>query len=341
MNNAMTVIDQARKEGALVYVPQNLETPDLYKLESCVIQVLPKDFHDKEVNGRRLPRKELVDRIGDAAGISFIPQPNEFSIQQMAAEPALDLPARSVFVGSAQGKVRLSDGSWRTSTVEVYAFDYVAKATAEEPSNPANRKRKMIEYYKAGAQRAATGARLRVIKQLTGIPSGFTEEELKACQGKLVFSRIVQNTDYVLSTPEGKMMAIAMATGAAQMMYGKQLGAPEPVAQPEGDDIGTVSFRHAEDQQTVPAGSGFDSDDPELGGKPSTEPTKQELSEALFHSLEQWLLSDEITKRMKTEIELAVHKKESDPKVLQDLLDKVIKNQKDLAEYKRSGKVPA
>lgn len=221
MENALVLIKKAKDSGALAYIPQNLECPPLYKVEASVVEVSQKDFHDKEVNGKILPRKELVDKIGDAAGISFIQLNNELSVERLEAEPALDLPARSVFVGRSQGKVRLSDGSWRTSTVEICAFDYVARAYSEE-SEEYKRKRKLNEYYKAGPMRAASGARLRVIRQLTGVPNGFDPKEIQNCHGKLVFSRIVQNTDYILGTPEGKMMAIAMATGAAQMLYGNR-----------------------------------------------------------------------------------------------------------------------
>jgi hypothetical protein len=254
MDNAITLIDKARADGALTFASQNLECPPLYKVEASVINVAPKDFHDKEVNGKLLPRKEIVDKIGDAAGISFIQLNNEHSIDRMEAEPALDLPARSVFVANAQGKVRLSDGSWRTSTVETYAFDYVARATAEEPTDAFKRKKKMQEYYKAGPMRAASGARLRVIRQLTGMPNGFAPEEIKACQGKLVFSRIVQNTDFILSTHEGRMMAIAMATGAANLLYGPkpaEASAPSAGHEPEGEP----AMRTAEEQETTPSGT--------------------------------------------------------------------------------------
>lgn len=260
MDNALTLIKTSKDNGSLVYVQQNLECPPLYKVEASVIEVKRADFHDKDVNGKLLLRKEVVDDISDAAGISFLPLQNELSIQRMEEESALDLPARSVFVARCQGRVKISDGSWRTSTVEIYAFDYVAKAIAEEPSDAFKRKKKLQEYYKAGPMRAATGARLRVIHQLTGMPAGFDPKEIDACKGKLVFSRIVQNTDFILGTPEGKMMAIAMATGAAQLLYGKNPGqsAPAQGATEEsagfGDDpSGEPAMRPADDQQTSPA----------------------------------------------------------------------------------------
>ena len=256
---ALTIIEEARKGGALIYSPQNIECPPLYKVEPSIIEFAPKDFHDKEVNGKLLPRKAKVDKVSEAAGISFIQLNNEHSIERMEAEPALDLPARSVFIAHAQGKVRLPDGSWRTSTVETYAFDYVARAFAEEPTDQVKQKRKLQEYYKAGAARAATGARLRVIRQLTGMPEGFDPQEMKACGGKLVFSRIIQNTDYILGTHEGKMMAIAMATGASDLLYGKQRPtAPEKgeAADPAEDarPVGPNTVDEDEDEDFPPAG---------------------------------------------------------------------------------------
>ena len=309
-NKALAVIEKERTAGALVYAPQNLECPPLYKVEASVIYVAPSDFHDKEVNGKLLPRKEVVDKIGDAAGISFLKMDNELQITRMEAEPALDLPARSVFVAQAQGKVRLSDGSWRTSSVESFAFDYVARAYAEEPSDAVKRKKKLQEYYKAGPMRAATGARLRVIRQLTGLPNGFDPAELKACEGKLVFSRIVQNTDYILSTKEGKMMAIAMATGAAQQLYGPSSGS-EPSAAPVEAAMRPVGPEH--DEEPAPtgpqAGTAFDFD------APSSDPADQ-----LRASLVEWANASGMPETVSAAINAVLDRDERRPEILEPML---------------------
>jgi hypothetical protein len=79
-----------------------------------------------------------------------------------------------------------------------------------------------MEYAKFGRQRAETGARLRVVKALTGMPTAFSADEAAR---PLVFSRVVQNTDYLLKTPEGRLLAAAQATGTQELvasLYGKQ-----------------------------------------------------------------------------------------------------------------------
>ena len=230
--NALQIIETARSKGALAFVGQGIsETVPLYKLEPTEIEVKRENFHD--LDGKLVLKKEFCDRIADAAGISFITA----SVESIRAEEesALGLPARTIFVGHAQGKTRLPDGSWRESAPETYEFDYVAKAKSEAGTDVGKERRKAQEYYKAGPMRAATGARLRVIRQLTGMPTAFSGQEIGAAK-VFVFSRIVQNTDYILSTPEGKTMAIAMETGAAQMLYGKRQEVPQAGREPTQEE---------------------------------------------------------------------------------------------------------
>jgi len=83
----------------------------------------------------------------------------------------------------------------------------------------------IMEYRKHGKQRAQTGARLRVIRELTGMPTALTAEEISK---PLVFARIVQNTGYILSTPEGKALATIQALGMdAAALWGRKNGLPE------------------------------------------------------------------------------------------------------------------
>jgi hypothetical protein len=298
--NALSIIESAKKGGALAFVGQGIsETVPLYKLEPTQIEVKRENFHD--LQGKLVMKKEVCDRVADAAGISFIDAHVE-SINA-PAEPALDLPARTIFIGHAQGKTRLPDGSWRESAPETYEFDYVAKATAEAGVDQAKAKKKMMEYYKAGPMRAATGARLRVIRQLTGMPTAFEAGEIGQSK-TFVFSRIVQNTDYILSTPEGKMMAIAMATGAAAQLYGNKPEAKAPAPAPQGDPA--ESARPAEGQRTSAAGSEFPDDDFELegGAGPAVTP---ELEKILV-TLNEWAnASDErVAKRARAILDKGV-----------------------------------
>jgi hypothetical protein len=102
-----------------------------------------------------------------------------------------------------------------------------------------------MEYAKFARQRAETGARLRVVKELTGMPTAFSPAEAAK---PLLFARVVQNTDYLLKTPEGRLLAAAQATGTQDViaaLYGKQAlpgtggeALPEPrnVTEGEGGD---------------------------------------------------------------------------------------------------------
>ncbi|MBL8968247.1 MAG: hypothetical protein JNG85_14670 [Spirochaetaceae bacterium] len=259
-NKALTIIADETARGALIFAAKGIEsTAPLYKAEATVLHVTPADFHT--IQGKLVGKKETCDRIGEAAGVDFVRLPREFDIEQAPAEPALDLPARAIFVGHAQGRVRAPDGSWRMSTVETYAFDYYAKALAEEPTDLLKRKKKAMEYYKAGPMRAATGARLRVIRQLTGMPTAFEAAKIGEGMG-LVFSRIVQNTDMILSTPEGRRMATAVALGLVPQLFGPQ-GAPEaasPASQNEPEIFRTVSESEGTSASDQPGDFGGEAD---------------------------------------------------------------------------------
>ncbi len=220
-DKAMTIIERAKSSGALVFVNQeNFQSGiELYKTEATVIKAKPEEFH--KLNGKYMPNKAVTDRIGEATGIQFI-------ASEVRTETRDDAIAgkRTVFVGTAQGKVRMPDGSWRTSTSEEYEFDPVLRALLDKnveyitDTNKGLYAKAALEYTKVGRQRAATGARLRVIRQLTGMPHSF---ELADISKPMVFTRIVQNTAHILDTKEGRLMATAQALGAdvSSLLFGK------------------------------------------------------------------------------------------------------------------------
>jgi hypothetical protein len=254
-DNAIQIISQARQRGALIYSAPNLNTPPLFKVEVTEISATPAEFH--KLQGKFMPSKAVLDRIADAAGVNFI-EGNCNVTTETRDDPIGG--KRTVFIGRAQGKVRISDGSWREGTVEEYEFDPILRAKAEGGNES-----KQLEYMKVARARASTGARLRVIRQLTGMPVTFTEQELTK---PLVFSRIVQNTDYILATPEGRQMAVATALGVNRNLYGMkpdQISAPSaPVEQPPRNVTGT--------------GDDFD---PTASAQPLENPFRSALKEAL------------------------------------------------------------
>ena len=112
-----------------------------------------------------------------------------------------------------------------------------------------------MEYTKVARQRAETGARLRVIRELTNMPTAFSADDAKK---PLVFGRFAQNTDYILQTKEGRAMASAQALGVdvASLFGGRKIETEEKPAQietapaaalPEAEIYEDVSYEGAEE----------------------------------------------------------------------------------------------
>jgi hypothetical protein len=231
-DNALAVIKKAREDGkSLVYVDQNFAPQtELYQVKATVVELTKDDTHN--ISGKLMPKREKVDQIGEAAGVSF------FDIA--GATETRDDPIagkRTVYIGRAQGKIRNSDGSWRTSSLQEYDLDPVVRAMMDKKVNKLDEQtmkivgQAILEYTKFGRQRAQTGARLRVIRELTGMPTALTAEQAAK---PMVFGRIVQNTAFILNTKEGRALATAQALGMdLAALYGKtdQLGLADETPQ--------------------------------------------------------------------------------------------------------------
>jgi hypothetical protein len=226
MNNdtALQKIERARNSGALIFVDQGgmVENTPLYKLDVTEM-VINKDDDCWNISGKFMPKKEIVNRIGDACGVTFIFGDTE-------TVPIEDHNGkRLVYVSKAQGKKLMPDGTYRQSSVCSYTYDYVLRAmldydvtelnAATKQKRRTNRdgklygpnlERYIMELQKHGDQKANTGAQLRVIRELAGMPEAFAEKDI---QKPLYFGRMIQNTDYILKTPEGRAMATAKALG--------------------------------------------------------------------------------------------------------------------------------
>jgi len=231
---ALAVIESAAQKGALICFDAKNGFPqvELYRTEITEITI-DKEKDCFEISKKFMPKREVVDRIGEAAGVVFIFGETNSRIVDDAA-----CGRHTVYFGRAQGQVRMPDGTWRKSSICAYEFDPTLRAmldyevtelTAEtkqfhkyytDTKDGNKRKRStygntlataIMEYQKAGRQRANTGARLRVIRELVGLPVALTKEQVEK---PVVFGRIVQNTSYILQTPEGRIMATAMALGA-------------------------------------------------------------------------------------------------------------------------------
>jgi hypothetical protein len=119
--------------------------------------------------------------------------------------------------------------------VEPYEFDPVLRAMTDVGVTELNEKtrnatrdgrgkpvaQRIIDYMKFARQRAETGARLRVTHELTGMPAAYAPGQIDK---GLVFGRVVQNTSYILQTPEGRALATAQALGLdVASLYGRRV----------------------------------------------------------------------------------------------------------------------
>jgi hypothetical protein len=218
-----------------------------------------------------MPKREIVDRIGEASGVDFIfGETKSITVQDDACGK------RTVYTSYAQGRRLMPDGSWRTSSKCDYEFDPVLRAmldfdvteltaetkqkqrkTRDGKSYGSTLARYILELQKVAAQRANTGARLRVIRELVGMPVAFEGKDLDK---PLYLGRIVQNTDYILKTPEGRAMATAKALGVD---VASLFGAKKPALAPS---TGTEDISPAETPEPEPE-DGNDNDAANLAAK--------------------------------------------------------------------------
>jgi len=217
-DNQITALEMVRKyksENQLVFVAEeDLRTHTMFLPEVVVIRSTPDDFHN--VSGNFQPKGYQVDRIGEASGISFL--------MENCGTRTETVDGNTVYVGFSQAKKRLPDGTWRTSSICEYEFNPVKRAEEDvlkdskgKYGNEKERKLLLLTYQKFGRQRADTGARLRVIRELTGMPISFKPQEIAKA---MIFSRIAINTDALLADPEMRAAAIRIATGASEQLYG-------------------------------------------------------------------------------------------------------------------------
>jgi hypothetical protein len=301
---ALQKIENARKTGALIFVDQGsmVENTPLYKLDVTEMKI-NKEEDCFNISGKFMPKREIVDRIGDACGVTFI-------FGETKAIPFEDaLGKRVIYTAFSQGQKLLPDGTYRQSSVCTYDFDYVLRAMLDFDVTELNEKTKqkrrtnqygkeygsilaryILELQKVASQRANTGARLRVIRELAGMPESFAEKDI---QNPLYFGRMIQNTDYILKTPEGRAMATAKALGVDVAAL---FGAKKPALPP---DAGSSEESYTPAETTAPenenstanlaAGAAAD-DEPDFPEDPEDETRKEETEfDRLTCTLEEYM----------------------------------------------------
>lgn len=213
---AVELVRKYKSENQLVYVSEeDLRTQSMFLPEVVVIHSTPEDFH--KISGKFMPQRHQMDRISEAAGIKFV--------EDSCGTRTEQVDGNTVYVGFAQGTKRMPDGSWRTSSICEYEFDPVKRAEEDVLRDTQGRYKTdkdktllRLNYQKFARQRANSGARLRVIRELTGMPTSLEGNQLKKA---MVFYRIAINTDRLLEDPALRGEAVKAALGASQQIYGE------------------------------------------------------------------------------------------------------------------------
>jgi hypothetical protein len=212
---ALNLVQKHRSQQDLIFVAEeDLRTQSMFLPEVVVIHSTPDDFHN--ISGNFMPKGHQMDRIGEAAGIVFL--------EKNCGTRAEKVDGETAYVGFAQGKKRMPDGTWRISSICEYEFNPSKRAeedilrdTKAKYKEEKERKLLLLNYKKFGRQRASTGARLRIVRELTGMPISFKPDQIKRA---MVFSRVAINTDMLLSDPEMREAAVKAALGASENIYG-------------------------------------------------------------------------------------------------------------------------
>jgi hypothetical protein len=312
MANELAPVDQAKlvlqqHQSDMVYVRQeDLDTQSMFRPVVTVVKSTPDDFHEIK-GGNLMPKSHQVDRMGEASGVTFV-----------AEHCRVDKVDRYVWVGRAQGKRRMPDGTWRHSAVHEYEYDAELRSEETAMNDTKGRyktdmakRRLLLETAKFGRQRAATGARLKVIRELVGVPTAFSRGQIQEGRA-FVFARIDVNSDAMLENPELRRAAIEHATGAASSMYGpSERGEPLRISAPDNEVLGSEAERVPTDESDA-----FDDLDEPEGDNSSDERA------VMRRELEEWVLSDELPAKGVRLIKEALGNPDTPIETLKDLLER-------------------
>jgi len=240
----------------LLVKPEDLRASPLLNVELSVVKIDPKDVRNggetHNIGGQLSPSRSALDKIADATGITF-----DDELTGTRKE------GKETYVGKAVGRRKNPDGTWRSATCE-YEFDVEIRA------KECKSERDVLQLRKFARQRADTGARLRVIRALTGLKTGFAPEELEK---PFVFARYTVNVQAMMDDPQMKQAAINQALGVSQEIYGPS----ERNVTPEREALEAP----AEEEPEAPDDDPFDEKEGDL-----SEEQKARIA------LEEWLNSD-------------------------------------------------
>lgn len=298
---AFELIQKHKASQDLIFVTEeDLRTHTMFIPEVVVIHAAPDDFHN--ISGNYMPKGYQTDRIGEASGISFI-------------DSACSTRKESeyVWIGRSQGQKRSPDGTWRKSHVHEYEFDAEKRSQEDFLNHPDRysteilKKKRLLELARFGRQKAGTGAHLKVIRELTGMPISFKQQEVHKA---MVFSRVAVNTDLLLADPEMREAAIKVALGASQQIYGPEKKAIEQKSTYEVVENGNPETGTTEEKSKVPwnAETAEDQESKDMIGELKAGRDK---------------LDDVLPENAKSIIDDVLSQEKPDPKTISSLIDKL------------------
>ena len=195
-----------------------LDPAGFFEVHVEAVKLTKEDVHFLQ-GGTIWFRKETLDMIASAAGVSFRDLPAE---KHVRGEPD---------IGRCQAITQGPDGQPVVGDVAEYEFDPelraeedILRAQVKDPAykpSEAARRLKVLEYEKAGHQRANTGARSRATIAAVGMQTGF-KDLFKDATGRpkddewFLFSRVIINV-------KNKMVAemqLSAISGNVSRLYG-------------------------------------------------------------------------------------------------------------------------
>lgn len=247
-----------------------------YQPVVTIVEFQPGDFTRLGNDKSFYPSKGATNRIGDAAGVSFLEgvggtreEGNATAIRVVehknGSKPSYyQVEGHYRVIGTAQGERLKPDGTPRRSSLCEYGYDVVQRTNEAILNDLGNDdptltteiavRKKFLELQKFAVQKARTGSELAVIRELVGMNTGFNKADVEK-GAEMLFSQVIENNHFRLQvlaeigqTPDGRAAIVQALFGATRSVYGPS--GPQP-ALPAGEPA-----RQIEEQPSAQPGNG-------------------------------------------------------------------------------------
>jgi len=264
---ALKVIESYAGKGLVYARKEEIEAvSDQYESIVTVLELSPDEFIPVG-EGNYYPLKSATNKISDAAGVSFTEncgtreEGNFGAVEVVKKEGILQVVGDYAVIGWAQGFRLKPDGSRRLSSVCEYVFNIIDRCNLDvfgdkkgRYTSVADIRKHLLELKKFATQRASTGAEMRVVRELVGMPTAFTQTDTRK---PLILSQTVESTKFkvgiareIMKTPDGRQAVVNALFGTTSALYGPQGGngkatvdvTPTPQALPESTEEPPIDF---------------------------------------------------------------------------------------------------